>query len=359
MNVLSVVMLSFAIIGAIDRIFGNRFGLGTEFERGFYLLGVMALTMVGMLVISPVLADLLAPVFDGFYSLFGIDPSIIPASLFANDMGGASLSKEIGKTAEIGLFNGLVVSSMMGCTISFTIPFALGIVEKKNHKALMIGILCGIITIPFGCAIVGLIMGLPIVALLLNLLPLLIFSGIVAIGLGCYTEITVKLFSILGILIKALITIGLLLGMLKEILGFEPVKGLASIKDAAWICFNASIFLAGAFPLMKLVSKLLKRPLKIIGKRLGVNEESAFGLVSTLVTNATTLEKMRNMDKKGITLNAAFLTSAAFTFGGHLAFTMAFDQNYLFPMIGAKLISGVFAFLLALVIYKKIGNKID
>ena len=45
--------------------------------------------------------------------------------------------------------------------------------------------------------------------------------------------------------------------------------------------------------------------------------------------------------------------SAAFVFGGHLAFTAAFDNSYVLPMIVGKLISGVCAVALALVVYKE------
>ena len=38
MNFLSIIMLGFAILGGIDRIFGNRLKLGNEFEKGFYVL---------------------------------------------------------------------------------------------------------------------------------------------------------------------------------------------------------------------------------------------------------------------------------------------------------------------------------
>ena len=86
MNALTLVLLIFAIIGALDRIFGNRLGLGYEFERGFELMGAMSLSMIGMIVLAPAIGAWMTPLFDGFYNLFKIDPSIIPASLLANDM---------------------------------------------------------------------------------------------------------------------------------------------------------------------------------------------------------------------------------------------------------------------------------
>lgn len=67
----------------------------------------------------------------------------------------------------------------------------------------------------------------------------------------------------------------------------------------------------------------------------------------------------------GKTLYAEFETfeNAAFIFGSHLAFTMAYDESYVFAVIFGKLISGIFAVTLALMICnkndKKRENKIE
>ena len=132
MNVVALIMLVFSILGAIDRIIGNRFGLGEEFEKGFKMLGNCALSMIGMIVIAPYLAELLMPVFNAVWRWFKLDPSVIPALLFANDMGGAQLALSIGQNSQLAGFNGLVVSSMMGVTISFTIPYALSTVTSSS-----------------------------------------------------------------------------------------------------------------------------------------------------------------------------------------------------------------------------------
>ena len=47
----------------------------------------MALSMLGMLVITPWLASILEPVFSFVWKFLHIDPSIVPAILFASDMG--------------------------------------------------------------------------------------------------------------------------------------------------------------------------------------------------------------------------------------------------------------------------------
>ena len=356
MNFISGLMLAFSLLGALDRIFGNKFGLGKEFERGFMLLGTMALSMIGMIVISPFIAQILSPFFDVFYNTFGIDPSIIPATFFANDMGGAALAVEIAENEEIGLFNALVVSSMMGATISFTVPFGLGLVKKELHREMFLGFLCGIVTIPIGCFISGLTLGLSPYALFIDLLPLILFSVIIAVGLILIPEMCVKVFSILGVFIKIVITFGLALGIFRFMTGIEIIKGLAPIEEGGAICLNAAIVISGAFPLIFVLSKLLDKPLKKLGSAIGINNTSAIGLLSTLASISPTFEIMNDMDKKGTMINSAFAVSAAFTFAGHLAFTMAFDASYISPMIIGKLISGFCALILSIVLYKKLSK---
>jgi len=357
MNFVALFMSVFAVIGAFDRILGNRFGLGEKFEKGFMLLGTMALSMIGMIVISPLIATSLKPFFDIVESTFGVDPSVIPAILFANDMGGAPLSVEVASNTEIGLFNALVVSSMMGATFSFTLPYAMSAVSKERHKYVFFGFLCGIVTIPIGCIVSGFILKIPAFLLLINTLPIILVSLIIVIGLVYIPDICVKVFSFFGTFIKIVITIGLTLGIIKFLTGIELVKGLEELSVGADVCVNASVVMSGAFTFIEIMSRILSGAFKKLGNKLGINEVSALGFMSTLATNATTFEMMNSMDQKGIVMNSAFAVSAAFTFAGHLAFTMAFNADYIFPVIIAKIISGATALVIADLFYKKVFNK--
>lgn len=358
MNFVYVIMVTFSLLAALDRIFGNKFGLGKEFERGFMLLGTMTLTMAGMLIITPAIGELLKPLSAGFYRLTGIDPSVIPASILANDMGGEPIANQLAVNEAIGKFNAFVVSSMMGVIISFNIPFALGIVKKEMHRELFLGILCGVATVPVGCFVGGLILKLPIGLLLFDLLPIIIFAAIVSAGLAFIPDICVKIFKVLGIIINILITIGLSLGILKFLTGLEPIKGLAPIEgEPLMVCFGASVVMSGAFPLIHIVSKLLQKPFEKLGSALGINSTSAIGFMSSLATNATTFEMMNRMDKKGAMLNSAFAMAGAFTFAGHLAYTMARDTDYILPMIVGKLVAGVSSVIVAIFIYNRIEKK--
>lgn len=358
MTVLNIIIVAFAALGALDYLLGGKLlGVGKDFERAFSLLGVMSLAMIGMIVLAPVLGEWMRPLFGAFYNLFGIDPSIIPASLLANDMGGAPLATEVAKNAALGGFNAYVVAAMMGATVSYTIPFALGIVPKEKHTPLILGLLCGIITIPVGCLVSGIMLQIPFGLLLLDLLPLILLCGILAVLLLLFPAGCVKAFKIFGFFIKALVIVGLLLGITQYMTGFTPIKGLGSVTDGALVCFNAAIVMAGAFPLLSLLARLLRKPLGALGRKIGVNDASAVALIGTLATNATTFGTAEKMDDKGLMINSAFAVSAAFTLAGHLAFTLAFDGSYVPSMIVGKLTAGICALVIAFPIYKHTAKK--
>ena len=357
MNVVSIIMLIFSVLGALDYITGNHIGIGKEFERGIMLLGTMTLSMVGMIVLAPLIAQLLSPVLTLISENTPFEPSVIAGSLLANDMGGAPLARELAKTEASGYFNGLVVGSMMGATISFSLPLALGVTKKEQHKNIMLGLMCGIAAIPVGCLVSGLMVKMPIGELMIIVIPLVVFSAILAVGLLKIPNVCVKIFNVFGIIIKTIIVIGLVIGIAEFLLGLDIVPHTATIEEGVMVVFNASAVMTGAFPLLFLVGKLVNKPLGKLAGKIGINETSALGFVSSLATNVTTFSMMKDMDDKGVVLNSAFAVSAAFTFAGHLAFTLSFNEDYLPAVIVGKLVAGVCAVLVAQIIYTRMNKK--
>ncbi len=353
MNVAALIMVGFAVLGAADRLIGNRFGIGREFERGFEMLGILALSMLGMIVISPFLAQLMQPGLTWLTQYLPFDPSIFTASIFANDMGGAALSDQVSVDQELGLFNGLVVGSMMGCTVSFTVPFALSAVKKEKHRQVLLGLLCGIITIPVGCFAGGITAGIPVLKLLLNLLPLLLFSLLVALGLWKAPNLCVKLFRWLGIFIKGLITVGLAIGIVHMLTGYTPIQNITPLAEGGQIVLSAAAVMSGAFPLIAILSKLLQKPLEWVGKKAKINQVSVMGFLTSMATSAPMFGKTDEMDDRGIILNSAFAVSAAFLLTDHLAFTLAYNANYLWSMMIGKTVAGALGIAVAYVIGKR------
>lgn len=351
------VMLIFSLIGALDRIAGNRLGIGKEFEKGFLILGHRILSMVGMIVISPWIAQAISPVLDFMWERLRIDPSIIPAVLFANDMGGAELATKVSRIEGVGQLNALVVSATMGAAISFHIPYSLGVVKKEQQKWLLPGVLCGIAMIPLGCLAAGVVLRIPVALLIYNLLPLLLLSAVVVTGLIKFPAICVRIFGGFGVLIRTIITIGLAIGIAQFVLGKQLDPRFSTFEDGASIAINASIVMSGAFPLLYILSKILKKPLHYIGKKIGMNETSAIGFLSTLATGMVTFTVMDKMDDKGVMLNSAFVIPTSAVLAGHLAFTIAFDENCLPAVMTGKLVAGCLAIVLTNIVYKSLQTS--
>ena len=352
-EVLLLVMALFALVGALDRIIGNRMGLGERFEEGITTMGSLALAMLGIICLAPVLANLLRPVVVPVFRLLGADPAMFAGSLLACDMGGGPLALELADDPQAGLFGGVLCGSMLGATVVFTIPVAMGILEEKDRPFLAKGILAGIVTIPLGLLVGGLVAGMPVLQVLKNLIPIVLFAGVIAIGLWRWEDAMIRIFGIFGKGIIALITVGLGLGIFQGITGIALLPGLAPIEEGFLTVGAIAIVLAGAFPLVAVLTRLLRKPLLKLGITLGINETAAAGLLASLANSIASFTLVKDMDDRGKVVNVAFAVSAAFVFGDHMGFTAGFAPQWLVPMIIGKLVGGISAVAVALWLTKK------
>lgn len=352
-EMLIVLMAIFAALGAIDRICGNKLGLGKEFEDGILAMGSLALAMLGIITLAPVLAKLLRPVVVPVYQFLGADPAMFAGTILASDMGGASLAQELTNDPEAAMLGGILAGSMLGATIVFTIPVAMGILSEEDRPALAKGVLAGIVTIPVGILVGGLVAGIPVVKVLRNLIPVVIIAALIVLGLWKAERAMIKGFGIFGKAVVILITIGLGATIVESLTGFEIIPGMAPAEEGFLTVGSIAIVLAGAFPLVYTVTKLLKKPLLKLGKLLGVNDTAAGGLVASLANTIVTLGMVKDMDSRGKVVNIAFAVSGAFVFGDHLGFTAGFAPEMLPAMIVGKLAGGISAVIVALWLTKK------
>ena len=351
------IMVLFMIIGAIDKCFGNRFGYGEKFEEGIMAMGALALAMVGVISLAPVLAKILRPIISPAYTMLGADPAMFATTLLANDMGGYPLAMELALSPEAGKFAGLILGAMMGPTLVFTIPVALGIIEKEDRPYLAKGILAGMITIPIGCLAGGLTAGFPLELVVSNILPIIIFSALISLGLWKIPEKMTNGFTVFGKGVVIVITIGLAASIIETLTGIVVIPGMAPITDGIEIVGSIAITLAGAFPLVLFLTRVLNKPLTKLGESLGMNEKAAAGLIATLANNIPMFGLMKDMDKRGKIINVAFAVSGAFVFGDHLGFTAGVDSQMIFPMVVGKLVGGITAVILAKFMFKNIEGE--
>lgn len=352
-------MTAFAVIAAIDRILGNRLGLGQEFENGIMAIGTLALSMLGIISLAPVLATVLRPVVVPVFRLFGADPGMFPGTILACDMGGATLAMEMAESREAGLFGGTVVGSMLGTAIVFTIPVSLGIIKKEDRRYLAQGVLAGIITVPLGSFVGGLIAGFPVLMIVQNLLPVVAFAVLIALGLWKAEKAMIKGFTVFGWFVTAVITVGLAAALVESLTGLILIPGMAPLSEGYEVVGTIALVLAGAFPLVYTITKVFRKPLMKLGGLLGMNEVAAAGMVATLANSIPMFGMLKDMDNRGKVLNMAFAVSAAFVFGDHLGFTAGFAPEMLVPMIVAKLISGITAVAVAAFLIRNEKNGVS
>lgn len=358
-EIIIYIMVFFMIVGAIDKCIGGKLGLSDKFEEGIMAMGALALSMAGIMVVAPLLADLLKPVIVPLYGMVGADPSIFATTFIANDMGGAPLALSLAEDPAVGNFAAYVLGAMMGPTIVFTIPVALGIIEKDDRPLLARGILYGLVTVPIGCFVGGLLVpDLPFATLLVNLIPIVIVAGLIFLGLMLIPNGMIKGFEVFGQIIVVIATLGLAFGAAQLLTGNEWLvslypTGAEALMEAFGVVGSIAVTLAGAFGLVAVFTKVANKPLSAIGKSLGMNEVGAAGLVASLANNIAMFQMLKDMDKRGKIINVAFAVSASFVIGDHLGFTAGQNPDMIFPMMIGKIVGGVTAVLLAFILTKK------
>ena len=347
-EILILVMAVFAVVGAVDRILENRLGLGKQFEEGVMAMGALAMAMLGIISLAPVLAAVLRPVVVPAFAFLGADPAMFAGTILACDMGGGALASEITSDPQAALLGGVITGSMLGATIVFTIPVAMGILEEADRSVMAQGILAGLVTIPVGILVGGLVAGFSAGMVLRNLIPVVVIGALIALGLWKAEKAMIRGFGWFGKGITALITAGLAAAIFETLTGFTLIPGLAPLEEGFQTVGEIAIVLAGAFPLVAVLTKLLRKPLMKLGGLLGINDTAAAGLVATLANSIATFGMVKEMDQRGKVVNIAFAVSAAFVFGDHLGFTAGFAPEMLPAMILGKLAGGISAVAVAL-----------
>lgn len=294
-------------------------------------------------------------------------------TLLACDMGGYPLAMQLAADESIGNFAGLILGTMMGPTIVFTIPVALSIIKKEDRPYLGAGVLAGMITIPIGCIVGGLVMNMTpykmsIGRILINLVPVIIIAALIVIGLWFAPSKMINGFNHFGNAITILITIFTAIAVFEYQTGIHfPLLNLmvddgaggCPLEDGLLVCGQIAIVLIGAFPMVKWITKTFGGALKKVGGAMGIDENASAGLVANLANNIAMFNILGDMNPKGKLLNVAFAVSAAFVFGDHLGFTAGVNQEMIFPVIVGKLVAGITALILANILAPKLLSKIE
>ncbi len=347
------IMVLFSLLGAVDNLLNNKFGIGEKFQEGIEAMGSLALTMLGIYCLSPVIAESLIPILSSMSKVTGVDPSVFIASILAPDMGGYTSAMRVTNNEVIGSFSGLILSSSIGATISFTTPIAINIL-KDDFPQYAKGIMAGFITIPIGAFVGGVIMGIGGKELIVNLIPVLVLSTILVICITKAQEKVVKVFTWVGKILILISTIGLITGILDFVLDIKLFSNMIPLEEGLVVIGQIAIILSGAYPLFHVLHKLFNKHLSQIGNKLGINEVAVLGLITSLVNSIPMFLTYKDMDERGKNLNAAFLVSGAYAFGGQLGFISSISKEMVSPFIVSKLVGGITAILLSYLLTKNL-----
>lgn len=346
-KILMFMMAIGVIIGATDLIIGNRFGLGKKFEEGFMCLGPTALSMVGIICLSPLIAQILKPIIIPIYRLIGADPAMF-ASILANDMGGYSLAMALADSPDVGAFSGIIIASMLGATIVFTIPVGLSMIPKEDHPYFAKGLLIGLVPIPLGGILGGLLMGLPLQTVLINSLPTLFIALAMMLGLVFIQDYIVKAFMYFGQGIQIICTLGLALAAFQYLTDITLIHNMPDIMSCMETVSGICIVLLGSLPLMTFILMILKKPFEKIGALLSLNSSAIGGILFSCISVLPVFKLFPTMNARGKVVSTAFFVSSIAVFAAHLGFTSDAAPHLLVPMISAKLTSGLIGLILAL-----------
>lgn len=353
-RVIFFVMAAFMLWAAFDKVFlNNRFGYGKEFDKGINMMGPLAASMIGFMCLAPVIGKVLSPAVTPLFNAVGADPAIFAGSILPIDMGGFALSKVMTKDSQIWALSGIVLGSMLGATVLYNIPVSISMIDKRHHTELAKGTMLGVIAIPFGTFIGGIMFGIPVVKVVINLMPATVLAVLLALGLWFIPEKLLKGFTVFSRIIMAISTVSFAAAIFKELTGITLIPGMDPIGPQFRIVGRIAITLAGAFPFIKCLTAILSKQLSAIGRKLRVNEQTIAGMLASLANSLPAYAMVDGMDTRGKVVALAFLTPAAYTFAGQLAFASANMPEALASMVVAKLAAGVIAVIFALLFLKR------
>ena len=377
-NVVIYVIMACAVAGAIASIKDPETGLGREFKEGLHSIGPIFIPVAGIMASIPYLSEFIRTAVGPLFATIGADPSIAATTLIAVDMGGYQLAEALARSREAWAIAS-IIGFMSGATVIFSIPVGLAMLARPDHKYMALGIMAGILSVPVGvfvsCVLIWLIgvdirpdvsttgdasyhLALTLTGILSNLLPLILFCAAIALGLHLAPDKMITGFLWFGRILYACITLVLVASIVEYFTGifsavfgswgFDPI--IADKKDqfrALEIAGYIGIMLAGAFPMVYLLTRYLSNPMTTLGERVGLSAEGAAGLLAAVANILAMYRLVGKMTPKDKVLVIAFAVCAAFTFGDHLAFSANFQPTLILPLVVGKLSGGCVGFLLA------------
>ena len=331
MNPIIFILLCFAALGLFDKMFKNRLGLATSFDRGIITMGDFMMSVGGFYCIA--IAFL-----NGHATLFENKEMII-SSLLAPDLGGYSIIESMTHADNILIFCGVLLTSTLGCLISFQLPIFL---NDLNHylKGVVYGIL-GLLPI---LIVSGFL--LKIDHFILSFLPVIF---ICAILIGLFFISFKTLIVVLTLFSKLVQIVGYIFFFLVCLTFFFNMNftNATLINEALRIVFQMSIIVCGSLVFCEIILRKFSTQIERVGQILNIDKYSVMGIILSFGTSIAMLPLFSKMNRKGKILNAAFSLSGAFVFGGQLGFIASVNPASVTWFVVVKLLAGILGLVIA------------
>lgn len=336
MNPIIIILLFFAALGLFDKILGNKLGFASSFDRGIITMGDFMLSVGGFYCIA-------VAFLNGHADLFH-ESTVLISSLLAPDLGGYSIVESITQSKNILIFSGVLLTSTLGCLISFQLPIFLNELDTDDLTYYLKGVMYGIVALIPVLIISGFLLHIP--NFWIFFMPVLI----ICVFLIILFFISFKtLISILTLFSKIVQSLGYIFFFFVCLSFFFHMNFTTNtlINDALRIVFQMSVIVCGSLVLCEIVLKNFSRQIEKVGKLLNIDTYSVMGLILSLGTSIAMLPLFSKMNAKGKVLNAAFGLSGAFVFGGQLGFIAGVNASSVTWFIVVKLVAGILALCIA------------
>lgn len=354
MNIFVVLMLCFAVLGLLDEILGGKLGFMPDFERGLTTMGGLAMSTVGFYSIGVSYVQNHAEAFAAAAEHMPFDPSLVVGCLLAPDMGALGIAQKVAASASIAIFTGSMVSGGLGATVGYQLPVFLAAVRKDEIPELMRGFIFGLIMLPAGLIVGGLMLGLSLSQLFFNMIPVLVLCAVLILAFVTVPSQTTRCLIVIGNGIRIISFLFFGIAVFSVFVPQYAVVDSVLVSEMLYMVLRMVIVACGGLVLSHIALDKLKKPIEAMGRFLGVNNESVVGLFLSCTQSLAMLPLFSQMDRRGKIINAAFSVAGAYVIGGQMAFVASLvPASAVTPYMANKFIAGVLAVILAIVCDKK------
>lgn len=359
MNIFIAIMLVFALIGFVDKTFHLKWGLELTFDKGLSTMGSLAVSIIGIYCVGITFVQQNIDVFTKLNDYLFFDSSVLIGMLLCPDTGGYPIISQICTNPDIIIFSGVLLTSILGQTISFQLPIFLAFLDQKEINNLMRGFIVGIIMVPIGLLASYFFIDIPFQTLIINLLPILLICIVIAVSIIKAPRLTVKVFSGFASFIKLLSYIMFFIVILGLYIPSLSYVDYALVEESTVMILKMIIIICGSMVLSEMILKFGSRYIEAIAHKLQINKESVVGFILNCASSLAMLPLYSKMDTKGKLINAAFSVSGAYIFGGQLGFISSVAGEYVTVYVFVKLLCGVLSVLCISLMYRKVGEEND